>query len=145
MSYSIALGPQTRRRSRSKSPRLRSPRVSSSRRISAPAGNTKRSYRRSRHDLQWSASRAMPWCRLLARDHAAPESTLALSKADQPCCGRVPPLAWCSRSRSSAASLAGALMYDLVCIGASWGGLKAVGQLLTDLPEDFDLPIAIAQ
>jgi two-component system, chemotaxis family, protein-glutamate methylesterase/glutaminase len=36
-------------------------------------------------------------------------------------------------------------MYDLVCIGASWGGLKAVGQLLTDLPEDFDLPIAIAQ
>jgi two-component system, chemotaxis family, protein-glutamate methylesterase/glutaminase len=36
-------------------------------------------------------------------------------------------------------------MYDLVCIGASWGGLKAVGQVLTDLPEDFDLPIAIAQ
>ena len=36
-------------------------------------------------------------------------------------------------------------MYYLVCIGASWGGLKAVGQVLTDLPEDFDLPIAIAQ
>ena len=36
-------------------------------------------------------------------------------------------------------------MYDLVCIGASWGGLTAVGQVLTDLPEDFDLPIAIAQ
>jgi two-component system chemotaxis response regulator CheB len=36
-------------------------------------------------------------------------------------------------------------MYDLVCIGASWGGLKAVGQVLTDLPEDFDLPIAVAQ
>jgi two-component system, chemotaxis family, protein-glutamate methylesterase/glutaminase len=36
-------------------------------------------------------------------------------------------------------------MYDLVCIGASWGGLKAVGQVLADLPEEFDLPIAIAQ
>src|SRR6266508_3072245 len=34
----------------------------------------------------------MPWCRPLARDHAAPESTLVLSKADQPCCGRVRPL-----------------------------------------------------
>src|SRR5438034_22259 len=39
--------------------------------VSAPSGNT---------------------CRLLARDHAAPESTLALSKANQPCCGRVRPL-----------------------------------------------------
>src|SRR5436190_15334138 len=48
-------------------------------------------------------------CRLLARDHAAPESTLALSKAHQPCCGRVRPLAWCSRPRNSAASLEGAL------------------------------------
>jgi two-component system chemotaxis response regulator CheB len=36
-------------------------------------------------------------------------------------------------------------MYDLVCVGASWGGLKAVGQVLADLPEDFDLPIAVAQ
>src|SRR5437762_51616 len=52
----------------------------------------------------------MPWCRLVARDHAAPESTLALSKADQPCCGRVRPLAWCSRPRSSTALLEGALM-----------------------------------
>jgi two-component system chemotaxis response regulator CheB len=36
-------------------------------------------------------------------------------------------------------------MYDLVCIGASWGGLKAVGRVLADLPEDLDLPIVIAQ
>ncbi|MGZ4414831.1 MAG: chemotaxis protein CheB [Gaiellaceae bacterium] len=36
-------------------------------------------------------------------------------------------------------------MYDLVCLGASWGGLKAVGQVLTDLPAELDLPIAIAQ
>src|SRR2546425_10671741 len=41
------------------------------RRCSAPASNT---------------------CRLLARDHAAPETTLALTKAAQPCCGRVRPL-----------------------------------------------------
>jgi two-component system, chemotaxis family, protein-glutamate methylesterase/glutaminase len=36
-------------------------------------------------------------------------------------------------------------MYDLVCIGASWGGLKAVGRVLADLPKELDLPIAIAQ
>lgn len=36
-------------------------------------------------------------------------------------------------------------MYDLVCIGASWGGLQAVGRVLTDLPAELDLPIAIAQ
>jgi two-component system chemotaxis response regulator CheB len=36
-------------------------------------------------------------------------------------------------------------MYNLVCVGASWGGLTAVGQVLADLPEDFDLPIAVAQ
>jgi len=36
-------------------------------------------------------------------------------------------------------------MYDLVCIGASWGGLKAIGQVLADLPAELDLPIAIAQ
>jgi two-component system, chemotaxis family, protein-glutamate methylesterase/glutaminase len=36
-------------------------------------------------------------------------------------------------------------MYDLVCIGASWGGLQAVGQVLRDLPAELDLPIAIAQ
>jgi two-component system, chemotaxis family, protein-glutamate methylesterase/glutaminase len=36
-------------------------------------------------------------------------------------------------------------MYDLVCIGASWGGLKAVGRVLADLPAELDLPIAVAQ
>jgi len=36
-------------------------------------------------------------------------------------------------------------MYDLVCIGASWGGLKAIGQVLGDLPADVDLPIVVAQ
>ena len=36
-------------------------------------------------------------------------------------------------------------MYDLVCIGASWGGLHAVGRVLADLPEEVDLPIVIAQ
>jgi two-component system chemotaxis response regulator CheB len=36
-------------------------------------------------------------------------------------------------------------MYDLLCIGASWGGLNAVGRVLSDLPPELDLPIAIAQ
>src|SRR6478752_1773562 len=36
-------------------------------------------------------------CRPLARDHAAPESTLALTKAPGLGCERVRPLAWCSR------------------------------------------------
>src|SRR5919112_2507956 len=35
--------------------------------------------------------------------------------------------------------------YDLVVIGASWGGLAALETLLRGLPEDFSLPIAIAQ
>src|SRR5712691_10487377 len=48
-------------------------------------------------------------CRSLARDHAAPESTLVLTKASSLGCGRVRPLAWCSRPRSSAALLEGAL------------------------------------
>ena len=35
--------------------------------------------------------------------------------------------------------------YDLVVIGASWGGLAAVERVLSDLPESFDLPVVIAQ
>src|SRR5438874_1748675 len=47
-------------------------------------------------------------CRLLARDHAAPESTLALAKAASLGRERARPLAWCSRPRNSAALLEGA-------------------------------------
>jgi two-component system, chemotaxis family, protein-glutamate methylesterase/glutaminase len=36
-------------------------------------------------------------------------------------------------------------MYELICVGASWGGLDAVGRLLADVPEDVDQPIVIAQ
>jgi two-component system chemotaxis response regulator CheB len=36
-------------------------------------------------------------------------------------------------------------VYELICIGASWGGLDAVGRLLTDIPEEIDVPIVIAQ
>jgi two-component system chemotaxis response regulator CheB len=36
-------------------------------------------------------------------------------------------------------------VHELVCIGASWGGLRAVGQVLSDFPEEIDLPIVIAQ
>src|SRR5205823_8973048 len=49
-------------------------------------------------------------CRPLARDHAAPESTLPLAKAASLGRERVRPLAWCSRPRSSAALLEGALV-----------------------------------
>src|SRR5436305_6456187 len=58
-------------------------------------------------------------CRLLARDHAAPEPTLALAKAASLGRERVRPLAWCSRPRSSAALLEGLLM-------ASWHEAAAV-------------------
>src|SRR5205823_9112151 len=44
-------------------------------------------------------------CRLLARDHAAPESTLPLAKAASLGRERVRPLAWCSRPRDSAVLL----------------------------------------
>src|SRR5215218_7494575 len=48
-------------------------------------------------------------CRPLAGDHAAPASTLALAKVASVGRGRVRPLAWCSRPRSSTASLDGPL------------------------------------
>jgi two-component system, chemotaxis family, protein-glutamate methylesterase/glutaminase len=36
-------------------------------------------------------------------------------------------------------------MYDLICIGASWGGLQAVSRVLSDIPADLDQAIVIAQ
>jgi len=36
-------------------------------------------------------------------------------------------------------------VYELICVGASWGGLDAVGRLLDDLPTQLDLPVVIAQ
>src|SRR5436309_2973903 len=68
-----------------------------------------------------SASRSSPSAagRLLARDHAAPESTLALAKAASLGRERVRPLAWCSRPRNSAALLEGALMVG----AADWAGV----------------------
>jgi two-component system, chemotaxis family, protein-glutamate methylesterase/glutaminase len=35
--------------------------------------------------------------------------------------------------------------YELICVGASWGGLQAVSRLLGDLPVQVDLPVVIAQ
>jgi two-component system chemotaxis response regulator CheB len=35
--------------------------------------------------------------------------------------------------------------FELICVGASWGGLDAVGRLLADIPDEVDLPIVIAQ
>jgi two-component system, chemotaxis family, protein-glutamate methylesterase/glutaminase len=36
-------------------------------------------------------------------------------------------------------------LYDLICIGASWGGLQAVSQLLSDIPPELEQAIVIAQ
>jgi len=36
-------------------------------------------------------------------------------------------------------------VYRLICVGASWGGLDAVGQLLSDIPDAVELPIVVAQ
>jgi two-component system, chemotaxis family, protein-glutamate methylesterase/glutaminase len=36
-------------------------------------------------------------------------------------------------------------MYELVCIGASWGGLHAVSRILSDIPGELEPAIAIAQ
>jgi two-component system, chemotaxis family, protein-glutamate methylesterase/glutaminase len=35
--------------------------------------------------------------------------------------------------------------FELICIGASWGGFHAVRRVLADLPDDVDQPVAIAQ
>jgi two-component system chemotaxis response regulator CheB len=37
------------------------------------------------------------------------------------------------------------MAYELVVVGSSWGGLHALGRLLTDLPPDFDPAVVIAQ
>ena len=37
------------------------------------------------------------------------------------------------------------MTYDLIAIGASWGGLKAVGDILAALPEDLDAAVVVAQ
>jgi two-component system, chemotaxis family, protein-glutamate methylesterase/glutaminase len=36
-------------------------------------------------------------------------------------------------------------VYELICVGASWGGLEAVGRLLSDVPEEIDVPVVVAQ
>jgi chemotaxis response regulator CheB len=37
------------------------------------------------------------------------------------------------------------MSYDLIAIGASWGGLLAVGTLLEGIPAELDQAIVIAQ
>jgi len=36
-------------------------------------------------------------------------------------------------------------VYELICVGASWGGLDAVGRLLADLRARIDQPVVVAQ
>ena len=37
------------------------------------------------------------------------------------------------------------MSYELIAIGASWGGLRAVGEILGALPEDLDAAVVVAQ
>ena len=37
------------------------------------------------------------------------------------------------------------MTYELVVVGASWGGLQALERLLQELPEEFEPPVVIAQ
>jgi two-component system chemotaxis response regulator CheB len=37
------------------------------------------------------------------------------------------------------------MTYELIVIGASWGGLRAIGEVIEALPEGFDVPVVIAQ
>jgi two-component system chemotaxis response regulator CheB len=41
--------------------------------------------------------------------------------------------------------MSAASTYELICIGASWGGLRAVGSVLSDLPDEVDVPIVVVQ
>jgi two-component system chemotaxis response regulator CheB len=36
-------------------------------------------------------------------------------------------------------------VYEVICVGASWGGLHAIGRLLETLPEPVEQPIVVAQ
>jgi two-component system chemotaxis response regulator CheB len=36
-------------------------------------------------------------------------------------------------------------VFDLICIGASWGGLHAISRVLEDIPDEVEQPIAIVQ
>jgi two-component system chemotaxis response regulator CheB len=35
--------------------------------------------------------------------------------------------------------------FEVICIGASWGGLDAVSRVLADLPDEIDVPVVVAQ
>jgi two-component system chemotaxis response regulator CheB len=37
------------------------------------------------------------------------------------------------------------MAYELIVLGASWGGMRALGSVLEGLPEGFELPVVIAQ
>jgi two-component system, chemotaxis family, protein-glutamate methylesterase/glutaminase len=36
-------------------------------------------------------------------------------------------------------------VYDLICVGASWGGLHAISRVLADIPGEVEQPIAVVQ
>src|SRR5205823_11536943 len=94
----------------------------------------------SRHRTRATRSHSAPssnTCRLLARDHAAPEPTLALAKAASVGRERVRPLAWCSRPRNSAALLEAALVAHPAIHAGFWPAItrrQSPPSLLPRLP-----------
>src|SRR5688500_2519288 len=37
------------------------------------------------------------------------------------------------------------MAFELIAMGASWGGMRAIAIVLEALPEDFDVPVVVAQ
>ena len=37
------------------------------------------------------------------------------------------------------------MAYELIAIGASWGGMRAIASVLDALPADFEIPVVVAQ
>ena len=37
------------------------------------------------------------------------------------------------------------MAFELIVVGASWGGMRAIASVLEALPADFDIPVAVAQ
>ena len=37
------------------------------------------------------------------------------------------------------------MAFELIALGASWGGMRALASVLEALPADFELPVVVAQ
>ncbi len=37
------------------------------------------------------------------------------------------------------------MAYELIAVGASWGGMRAIASVLDALPAGFEIPVVVAQ